>query len=69
MKIKGIDKFQEKNPILSGKKIFLLPLYAFSILLLCLLVMIRFYSLPSMTISRGINPILLSLFPLIGELI
>ncbi len=27
MKIKGIDKFQEKVSILSGKKIFLLPLY------------------------------------------
>ena len=69
MKIKGLDKFQEKNPILSGKKIFLLPLYALSILLLCLLVMIRFYSLPDITISSGINPILLSLFPLIGEVI
>lgn len=31
MKIKGIDKFQEKVPILAGKKIFLLPFYVFSI--------------------------------------
>jgi protein-S-isoprenylcysteine O-methyltransferase Ste14 len=69
MKIKGIDKFQEKVPILSGKKIFLLPLYVFFIVLLCILVMIGFYSLPSMTIFSGINPILLSLFPLAGQVI
>jgi protein-S-isoprenylcysteine O-methyltransferase Ste14 len=69
MILKGIDKFQEKNPILSGKKIFLLPLYAFSILSLSLLVMIGFDSLPAMTKFNGINRILLSLSPLVGELI
>lgn len=69
MKIKAIEKFREKIPILSGKKIFLLPMYLFSILLLCILVMIGSDSLPSMTKSSGINPILFSLFPLIGELI
>ena len=69
MKIKGIEKFTEKVPILSGKRIFLLPLYALSILSLAILVMIRFDSIPGMAQSRGINPILLSLFPLIGELI
>jgi protein-S-isoprenylcysteine O-methyltransferase Ste14 len=65
MKIKGIEKFREKVPILSGKKIFLLPLYALSILSLCILVMIGFDSMPSMAKSIGINPF----FPLIGELI
>jgi len=69
MKIKGIEKFREKVPILSGKKIFLLPLYGFSILSLCILVMIGFDSIPSMTKSSGINSILLSFFPLIGEVI
>jgi protein-S-isoprenylcysteine O-methyltransferase Ste14 len=69
MILKGIDKFQGKNPILSGKKIFLLPLYALSILSLSLLVMIGFYSLPSMAIFSNINPFLLSLSPFIGEVI
>jgi len=69
LKIKGLDKFQEKNPILSGKKIFLLPLYAFFILLLSILIIIRFDSLPGMIVYSGINPILLSLSPIIGEVI
>ena len=69
MKIKGIEKFREKVPILSGKKIFLLPLYALSILSIAIFVMIRFDSIPGMAQSSGINPIVLSLFPLIGELI
>ena len=69
MKIKGIEKFREKVPILSGKKIFWLPLYALSILSLAIFVMIRFDSIPGMAKSSGINPILLSFFPLIGELI
>lgn len=69
LKIKGLDKFQEKNPILSGKKIFLLPLYAFFILLLSILLIIRFDSLPGMIVYSGINPILLSLSPIIGEVI
>ena len=67
MKMKGIEKFREKVPILSGKKIFLLPLYALSLLSLCILVMIRFDSIPSMAKFSDINPFLLSLFPLIGE--
>ena len=65
--MKGIEKFREKVPILSGKKIFLLPLYALSILSLCILVMIRFDSIPSMAKFSDTNPFLLSLFPLIGE--
>lgn len=47
----------------------LLPLYAFSILLLSLLVMMGFDSLPGIAKLRDINPILLSLSPLVGELI
>jgi protein-S-isoprenylcysteine O-methyltransferase Ste14 len=66
--IKGIDKFQHKVPILSGKKLFLLPLYAISILLICLSVMVRFDSLPEVMFGKA-NPLLLSFFPLIGELI
>jgi protein-S-isoprenylcysteine O-methyltransferase Ste14 len=69
MEIKGIEKLREKVPILSGKKIFLLPLYALTISSLSILVMIKFDSIPSMAKSSGINPILLSFFPLIGELI
>jgi protein-S-isoprenylcysteine O-methyltransferase Ste14 len=69
MKIKGIDKFQEKVPILSGKKLFLLPLYAFPILLLCILVMIGFDSIPDIAKSSGVSSILLPFFPLIGEVI
>ena len=69
MKIKGIEKFREKVPVLSGKKIFLFPLYVLFILSLGILVMIIFDSIPGMDKSSGINPILLSLFPLLGELI
>jgi protein-S-isoprenylcysteine O-methyltransferase Ste14 len=69
MKIKGADKFQEKVPMLSGKKLFLLPLYAFSVLLLCILVLIGFDSIPGIAKSNGTSSVLLSLFPLIGEII
>ena len=69
MKLKGIEKFREKVPVLSGKKIFLLPLFALSVLSLCILFMIKFDSIPGMAKSSAINPILLSFFPLIGELI
>lgn len=69
MKIKGIDTFQEKVPILAGKKIFLLPLYVFFIVLFCIFIMTKFYSLPNTLMHTRINPILLSLFPLAGEII
>ncbi len=55
--------------MLRGKKLFLLPLYAFSVLSLSLLVLIGFDSLPGMAKLNGINSILFSLFPLIGEVI
>ncbi len=66
MRLKGIEKFSEKIPNLSGKKILLLPLYAICILSLCVLTMIGFDSIPDLAKS-GINPVFLSLFPLIGE--
>jgi protein-S-isoprenylcysteine O-methyltransferase Ste14 len=69
MKIKGIEKFREKIPILAGKKIFLLPVYAIFILSLCILALIGVDSIPDLAESSGVNPILLSFFPLIGVLI
>ena len=54
---------------MSGNKIYLLPLYALCILALCIWAMIGFYSIPGMAKSGGMNPILLSLFPLIGEVL
>ena len=66
MKIKGIEKFREKVPIFSGKKILFFPMYAICIASLCILTITRIYSIPDMPESSSINPILLSLLPLIG---
>lgn len=69
MKIKGIDKFREKTPWFAGKKIIILPLYLLSMMSLSISVMIWFDSIPDMTMSSDTNSLIVSLFPLIGELI
>ncbi len=69
MKIKGIEKFREKTSWFAGKKILIIPLYFVSMMSLSLLVMIWFDSIPEMTVSSGTNSVMVSLFPLIGELI
>jgi len=68
MVLKGVDKFWEKVPSLSGWKIFLLPGYAFCIISFCIMFMIGFDSLPDILKLNGADSNLLFLFPLIGEL-
>jgi len=69
MQIKGIEKFRGKTPWFSGKKICVVPVYAFFIISLSIAVMIGFDSIPGRIILSDVNPIVLSLFPLIGELV
>jgi len=66
---KGLEVFTQKVPVLSGKRIILLPLYAFSIIFLSISVMIGFDTLPVMLGLTGGNPVLFALLPLLGELI
>jgi protein-S-isoprenylcysteine O-methyltransferase Ste14 len=66
MKIKGIEKFREKIPMLGGKKIFFLPAYWFLILTSSLLVMRGFDALPGKLASSGMSRILCSFMPLLG---
>ena len=67
--LKGLDIFLQKVPALSGKRIILLPFYAFSIIFLCLSVMMAFDTLPVVFGLKGASPLLLALSPLAGELI
>ena len=52
MKLKGADKFREKIPMLSGKKIIILPLYLISVFTISLLIQLYFDLLPT-TIPAG----------------
>ncbi|MHA1474776.1 MAG: methyltransferase family protein [Promethearchaeota archaeon] len=66
MEIKGLNKFREKLPILSGKRIILLPIYTFytlSVLFLFIQFVTFIYSLPNN--SNQISMI----FPLLGILL
>jgi protein-S-isoprenylcysteine O-methyltransferase Ste14 len=69
MKIKGIDQFRQKIPSFSGKKIFVLPVYFISVMLVSIMVIIGFDSMPGVAISTGTDSIMLAFFPLVGELI
>jgi protein-S-isoprenylcysteine O-methyltransferase Ste14 len=69
MRIKGSAKFREKTPWFSGKKIYILPVYALCILSLSIAVMTWFDSVPGRITLSEVNPIILSSFPLIGELL
>jgi protein-S-isoprenylcysteine O-methyltransferase Ste14 len=64
--IKGFEKFREKMPALSGKKIVILPIYAICMATLAFVIYLTFDSLPSTLVSWGANEVLLSFFPLIG---
>ncbi|MHA1510724.1 MAG: methyltransferase family protein [Promethearchaeota archaeon] len=63
MEIKGLNKFREKLPILSGKRIILLPIYTLSVLFLFIQFVTFIYSLPNN--SNQISMI----FPLLGILL
>lgn len=66
--LKGLDVFIRKVPALSGKRIILLPLYAFSIMFLSVAVMMGFDALPMM-FGFKVSSVLLSFMPLAGELL
>ncbi len=69
MHIKGLEKFREKLPALSGKKIAILPIYAICMTAIAFAVYVTFDSLPAILASSGINEIILSSFPLVGVII
>ena len=69
MLIKGFDKFREKMPALSGKKIIILPIYIVCMALIAFLVYVTFDSLPNSLAASGIFGDLLSFFPLFGVII
>lgn len=69
MHIKGVDKFREKLPALSGKKIAILPIYAICMITVAFAVYVAFDSLPAILTDSGINEIALSFFPLFGVMI
>lgn len=69
MKLKGIDKFREKIPRFSGKKIILLPLYLLSVLIVSLLILIYFDILPTILPTNGLLGFFLPWFPVFGVLI
>ncbi|MFW9901754.1 MAG: methyltransferase family protein [Candidatus Thorarchaeota archaeon] len=69
MKLKGFDKFREKIPGFSGKKIIFLPLYLLSILIVSLLIQIYFDILPTMLPTNGLLGFVLPWFPVFGVLI
>lgn len=69
MGIKGIEKFRNKLPALSGKKIAILPIYAICVITAAFVVLITFDSLPQTLISSGADQVLFSFFPLFGVMI
>jgi len=67
--IKGFDKFRKKLPILSGKKIAIIPLYIICISTIAFLIYTTFDTLPELLMSSGASMILLSFFPFFGVLL
>ncbi len=64
--MKGLDKFREKIPAFSGNRILMLPAYFLLVIAAALSVLIAFDFLPA---GHGVNPVLATLAPLLGELI
>ena len=69
MKFKGLDKFLEKIPKFSGKKIILLPLYVLSVLIASLFFQFLFDDLPTILPTDGLLGFFLPWFPVFGVLI
>ena len=69
MQLKGLNKFREKVPWFSGKRVFLIPVFFLFIIAATLLIVIAFDSLPGWLLSCGCNNTALSFSPLIGELL
>jgi protein-S-isoprenylcysteine O-methyltransferase Ste14 len=68
MGLKGFDKFREKVPILSGLKVFFLPLYSLAALCAALGIQLAADALPGLLGAHG-GKALLSLLPLAGVLV
>ncbi len=66
--MKGIDKFREKIPKFSGKKIAFLPLYLLSVLIVSIFIQFLFDILPTILPSDGILGFFLPWFPVFGVL-
>ncbi|MFW9774047.1 MAG: methyltransferase family protein [Candidatus Thorarchaeota archaeon] len=66
MKLKGIDKFREKIPKFSGKKIIILPIYCIFIFIVSFIIQIYFDLLPTMIPVVGFMGHLIVLFPVLG---
>lgn len=69
MKLKGLDKFLEKIPKFSGKKIILLPLYVLSVLIASLFFQFLFDDLPTILPTDGLLGFFLPWFPVFGVFI
>ena len=69
LKLKGIDKFLERIPKFSGKKIVILPIFVLVIFSLSLMLQIYFDVLPSIISESGLLGIFTIIFPIMGVLI
>ncbi len=66
LKLKGINKFLEKIPKFSGKKIIILPIYCIFVLILSLLIQIYFDLLPTIISVESALGYFTVLFPVLG---
>ncbi|MBN1698778.1 MAG: isoprenylcysteine carboxylmethyltransferase family protein [Spirochaetales bacterium] len=68
MHLKGFDKFVEKVPYLSGKKIVFVFLYVLVIGAIEFVILTVFYRLPGILMNTGVNEAVLAFFPAAGVL-
>ncbi|MFX1312405.1 MAG: methyltransferase family protein [Promethearchaeota archaeon] len=66
MKLKGIDKFREKIPKFSGKKIIILLIYCILVFMLSLIIQIYFDLFPTMILVEGALGFFIIVFPVLG---
>ncbi|MFX1407408.1 MAG: methyltransferase family protein [Promethearchaeota archaeon] len=69
MKLKGIDKFREKLPIFSGKKIIILPIYCFLVFSFSLIIQLYFDLIPSIIPVNGALGYFIIIFPVLGVIL
>lgn len=66
LKLKGLDKFLERIPKLSGKKIIILPIYVLVVFALSLTIQIYFDVLPSIIPVNSVLGYFTIIFPVLG---
>jgi protein-S-isoprenylcysteine O-methyltransferase Ste14 len=69
MKIKGFEKFREKLPALSGKKIIIIPIFFILMFLINLFIELYFDLLPTIVPATGFLGLLRPFFPIIGVIL